>query len=205
MFELVDVGIFDDTGQACFTLTDAACSSASHWQPSHTVLLISKPLEWSLDKIPKLRMSSNTRVDVDPEMGDALWLRSLAQRLTKRDHVNPPFPEGGVSLQRFHDDGTDTCLVFDIQAAETAPLRMLFTLADIDELYACRYLCEPDITNDPPEHEQTPEVVHSIFENHTFAVHPANPRHRMLHRLHQRSDYIPQPRQQLQRQDAHVH
>src|SRR5687768_3623419 len=79
-FEVVDVGVFDDTGQACFTLTDAACSTASHWRPSHTVLLISKPLDWSLDTIPKLRMSQNTRLDVDPEMGAALWLRSLAQR-----------------------------------------------------------------------------------------------------------------------------
>jgi hypothetical protein len=51
-------------------------------------------------------------------MSDALWLRALAQRLTKIEHVNPPFPYG----------------VFDIEAAETAEVRILYNLADIDEL-----------------------------------------------------------------------
>ena len=34
-------------------------------------------------------------MDVDPFMIDAYWLRGHAQRLTKREHVNQPFPEGG--------------------------------------------------------------------------------------------------------------
>lgn len=42
-----------------------------------------------------LSLNANTRVDTDPNMSDALWLRALAQRLTKKEHVNPPFPDGG--------------------------------------------------------------------------------------------------------------
>lgn len=85
----------------------------------------------------KLSLNASTRVDVDPDMNDALWLRSLAQRLIKREHVNPPWPDGSESLEslRVEDHFADkTALVFDTQAAETAPVRILYTLADIDEL-----------------------------------------------------------------------
>ncbi|KAF1994902.1 hypothetical protein P154DRAFT_501038 [Amniculicola lignicola CBS 123094] len=114
--ELINIGVFDDTAEASLTLYGPMCTSASTWQPSHTVLLISNP-GWRIDRIAKLSLAANTRVDIDPEMSDALWLRSLAQRLTKKEHVNPPFPDG----------------VFDTAAAETAAVRILYTLADIDE------------------------------------------------------------------------
>ncbi|KAF2659653.1 hypothetical protein K491DRAFT_755187 [Lophiostoma macrostomum CBS 122681] len=114
--ELMSIGVFDDTAEATLTLCGAVCSSASHWQPSHTILLISHP-GWRIDRTTRLSLNGNTRIDVDPDMADALWLRALAQRLTKREHVNPPFPDG----------------VFDTEAAETAAVRILYTLADIDE------------------------------------------------------------------------
>jgi hypothetical protein len=50
-------------------------------------------------------------------MADARYVRALAHRLTKKEHVNPPFP-------------TD---VFDIEAAEEAPVRVLYKLSEIDE------------------------------------------------------------------------
>jgi hypothetical protein len=81
------------------------------------VLLISSP-GWRIDRSTNLSLNANTRVDVDPNLSDALWLRALAQRLMKKEHVNPPFPDG----------------VFDIEAAETAEVRILYNLADIDEL-----------------------------------------------------------------------
>jgi hypothetical protein len=50
-------------------------------------------------------------------MADARYVRALAQRLTKKEHVNPPF----------HTD------VFDVQAAEEAPVRVLYKLSEVDE------------------------------------------------------------------------
>ena len=81
-------------------------------------------------------------MDIDPAFNDAVWLRAFAQRLTKKDHVNPPFPERGMYI-----DGPCTCnlntdcgvfSVFDIEAAESSEVRILYTLADIDELYVSR-------------------------------------------------------------------
>jgi hypothetical protein len=44
-------------------------------------------------------------------------VRALAQRFTKKEHVNPPFPVD----------------VFDIEAAEQAVVRVLYKLSEIDE------------------------------------------------------------------------
>ncbi|KAF2705896.1 hypothetical protein K504DRAFT_413870, partial [Pleomassaria siparia CBS 279.74] len=114
--EFRSIGVFDDTAEACLTLYGALCASASVWQPSHTVLLISNP-GWRTGRTANLSVDANTRVDVDPNLGDALWLRALAQRLTKKEHVNPAFPDG----------------VFNTMAADTAEIRILYNLADIDE------------------------------------------------------------------------
>ena len=62
-------------------------------------------------------MNRETYVDVDPLMTDASWLRGHAERLTKHEHVNQAFPDG----------------VFDADEATSAEIRILFTLADIDE------------------------------------------------------------------------
>lgn len=51
-------------------------------------------------------------------MGDARRLRALAQRLTKKSHVNPPFPLS-----------TETTNAF-----EQATVKALYTLADVDEV-----------------------------------------------------------------------
>ena len=48
-------------------------------------------------------------------MGDAHRLRTLAHRLTRKEHVNPPFPN------------------IDVSGFETAPVRALYTLADVDD------------------------------------------------------------------------
>ncbi|KAF6232815.1 hypothetical protein HO173_009029 [Letharia columbiana] len=114
--EKVDVNVFDDTADAKLTLWGPHCSSPAYWKTSYTVLLITRPGLYG-DGRPLLSLTNNTHVDVDPCMTDAYWLRGHAQRLTKREHVNQPFPEG----------------VFDVEEAAESELRIVFTLADIDE------------------------------------------------------------------------
>lgn len=115
--ELVSLGIFDDTSEAVLTLYSTMCDSASLFVPSQTVLLISNP-GWRIDKTAKLTITSNSRVDIDPDMGDARLLRALAQRLTKKEHVNPPFSIPHTQVADF----------------EAASVKALYTLADIDSV-----------------------------------------------------------------------
>jgi hypothetical protein len=117
--ELISLGIFDDTSDGLLTLYSSMCDSASLFVPSKTVLLISNP-GWRIEKMAKLTLSGNSRIDVDPDMGDARRLRALAQRLTKKEHVNPPFPIADDMVEGF----------------ENAAVRALYTLADVDDV-AC--------------------------------------------------------------------
>jgi hypothetical protein len=50
-----------------------------------------------MDRKAKLSLNANTRVDIDPDIKDALWLKAFARRMTTKEHINPPFPEGGKS------------------------------------------------------------------------------------------------------------
>ncbi|KAI4651985.1 hypothetical protein J4E93_002182 [Alternaria ventricosa] len=115
--ELITLGIFDDTSDGLLTLYSSMCDLASLFVPSETVLLISNP-GWRIDKMAKLTISGNSRVDIDPDMGDARRLRALAQRLTKKEHVNPPFPIADDVVEGF----------------ENAAVRALYTLADVDDV-----------------------------------------------------------------------
>lgn len=112
--ELITVGIFDNTADAQITLYAPLCDSAAAFHPSQTILLISNP-GWRIEKTAKLSLNGNSRIDIDPDLSDAHRLRALARRLTKKEHVNPPFPN------------------VDVSDYATAPVRALFTLADIDE------------------------------------------------------------------------
>ncbi|KAF2825825.1 hypothetical protein CC86DRAFT_467442 [Ophiobolus disseminans] len=112
--DLTSLTIFDDTADASLTLYSSLCTSASSFRPSHTILLISNP-GWRIDKQAKLSLNANSRVDIDPDMSDARRLRALAQRLTKKEHVNPAFPD--IDTSDFAD----------------AAVRALYSLADVDE------------------------------------------------------------------------
>jgi hypothetical protein len=114
--ELLSLGIFDDTSDGLLTLYSSLCDSASLFTPSKTVLLISNP-GWRIEKTAKLTLSGNSRVDIDPDMGDARRLRALAQRLTKKEHVNPPFPITKTLVEGF----------------ENTIVKPLYTLADVDD------------------------------------------------------------------------
>ncbi|KAI8932169.1 hypothetical protein NX059_011051 [Plenodomus lindquistii] len=112
--------IFDNTADATLTLYSSLCSSATHLKPSHSILLISNP-GWRIDKTAKLTINANSRIDIDPDTGDARRLRALAQRLTKKEHVNPPFPIASTDLE------------IAVKEFKQAAQRPLFTLADIDD------------------------------------------------------------------------
>ncbi|KAF9700717.1 hypothetical protein EKO04_001890 [Ascochyta lentis] len=111
--ELLTLGIFDHTADASLTLYSGLCDSASSLQPSKTVLLISNP-GWRIEKTAKLSLNANTRVDIDPDVGDACRLRTLAQRLTKKEHVNPAFP------------------AIEVNSFQESPVRALYSFAEID-------------------------------------------------------------------------
>ncbi|KAF1921349.1 hypothetical protein BDU57DRAFT_438496 [Ampelomyces quisqualis] len=112
--ELITLTIFDDTADASLTLYSSLCDSARLFTPSHTVLLISSP-GWRIEKTAKLSLNANSRLDIDPDLSDARRLRSLAHRLTKKEHVNPAFPA-----------------IDGVKGYENAAVRVLYTLADID-------------------------------------------------------------------------
>ncbi|KAF1971037.1 hypothetical protein BU23DRAFT_537230 [Bimuria novae-zelandiae CBS 107.79] len=114
--DLISIGIFDNTADGYLTLYGSVSESASTWQPSHTVLLIANP-GWRIDRTAKLSLNANTHLHVNPNMADARYVRALAQRLTKKEHVNPPFPSD----------------VFDAKGAENAEVKALFKLREIDE------------------------------------------------------------------------
>lgn len=95
--ERVDVNVFDDTADAKLTLWGPLCSSPAYWKTSYTILLITRPGLYGEGR-PVLSLTNNTHVDVDPILNDAFWLRGHAESSTKREHVNPPFPEGGMCL-----------------------------------------------------------------------------------------------------------
>lgn len=93
--EKVDVNIFDDTADTTLSLFNCMTGCPSQWTPSKTVLLILNPhFKASLSR-PIMTLKSETLVDVDPVMADADWLRGYAQRLTKKECINPPFPKDG--------------------------------------------------------------------------------------------------------------
>lgn len=84
-----------------------------------------------------LSLTAETHVEIDPAIADAEWLRKYAHNLTKREHVNLAFPENGTSGGRclFRVGGEALIMiVFDVEQFKESQLRMLFTLADIDEL-----------------------------------------------------------------------
>lgn len=96
--DVVNVMVFDDTCEATLALYGRIAKSAADWKASYTILLLSSP-GFRSEKRPTLSINSNTYADVDPCMAEADWLRAFAQRLTTREVVNVPFPEGGTQVQ----------------------------------------------------------------------------------------------------------
>ncbi|KAL9585985.1 MAG: hypothetical protein Q9212_001204 [Teloschistes hypoglaucus] len=91
--ELLNVIVFDDTQEAMLSLCGGLTASAASWETGHTLLLLSNP-DFRIEKRLILCVNFVTQVDVDPNMKDAHWLRAFAQRLTMKEAINIPFPEG---------------------------------------------------------------------------------------------------------------
>ena len=114
--ELVNVIVLDDTAEATLALWGAVVASVDTWVPSLTVLLITYPNLSTRTGRPSLSLNANTHVDIDPDSPDAKWLRNFTQKQTRREHVNPAFPD----------------TLFDLEATLTSQVRILYNLADID-------------------------------------------------------------------------
>ena len=115
--ELAEIVLFDHTGEVRLTVWNEVIESAKSWVAGVTVLLISNP-GYRVSQYGKgsLGITSATMVDVEPEGADAEWLRRYAVGMTKKESLCLPFPEG----------------VWDVEAAEYGLVRMLFTLAELD-------------------------------------------------------------------------
>ena len=92
--EVADVSVFDDTFEATLALRGRIALSAADWNRSETILLLSDP-DLRIGEKSTICIKPGTHVDVDPSMSEAIWLRNFAQRLTKNEHINQLFPEGG--------------------------------------------------------------------------------------------------------------
>ncbi|KAJ5054049.1 uncharacterized protein L3040_000334 [Drepanopeziza brunnea f. sp. 'multigermtubi'] len=116
--EVCDIGVFDHSAECRMGLWGVQTESAKDWEPGRTVLLISNPLHKVLLYSGKgsVRIQSSSMVDVDPEFADAEWLRRYAVGLTRKESVKAVWPEG----------------LWDVEAAESGVVRMLFTLAELD-------------------------------------------------------------------------
>lgn len=117
--ELMDVQLFDHTGDVKITLWNELIESAREWVPGSTILLVSNPGH----KIPSYGggkatavVQFKTMVDVNPEFTEAEWLRKYALGLTKKESLCLELPDG----------------VWDIEAAEYGVNRLFFTLAELD-------------------------------------------------------------------------
>ncbi|KAN0077904.1 hypothetical protein V8E54_006208 [Elaphomyces granulatus] len=110
--EKVDIGVADQSGEAILTMFGRMAHSAQRWTPFSTVLLISRA-NWTLNS--RLSINSRTTIAVDPDIAELEQLRKSA--ISANSHVNQPYPEN----------------VFDVEALGLAPVKLKFTLADIDE------------------------------------------------------------------------
>ncbi|KAI5860239.1 hypothetical protein GGS23DRAFT_606989 [Durotheca rogersii] len=123
-FEMVEVGIFDETATCVLKLWEDKVTSSKSWVPNQTILLLSKPTcRVTADygsrggSSYEIGIGYNSIVDVDPQFPDADWLRGKVEALTKRESVYTPFPPD----------------VWDIELAIHGPSRILFTIADVED------------------------------------------------------------------------
>jgi hypothetical protein len=132
--DVVKVMVFDDTGEATLSLWRSMADSAQSWTAGHTILLITCP-GWRIDKKIWLSVTANTMFDVDPLIPDAFWLRGFSQRLTKREHPNPPFPtEGAMFFSWLYPILTNSPSAFDFVEFSKSAKKVLFSFAELDEL-----------------------------------------------------------------------
>ena len=97
VIEKIDIKVFDHTFDATLTLWGSVTPSASAWQASQTILLLTNA-GLRDGQHSTILIEGKTHVDVDPCVPDASWLRDYVHRLIKREHVNLPFPRNGMRM-----------------------------------------------------------------------------------------------------------
>lgn len=119
VMSLLEVVVFDDTAEMTLKLWDDTAVSARDWSPYNTILLFSGP-GFRVDSRGRgsLGMTHSTLVDVDPNFADANWLKNYAANIHKRDCVKQEFPHH----------------IWNLETAMRGIQRILFTIADVDEL-----------------------------------------------------------------------
>jgi hypothetical protein len=116
--DLLEVLLFDHTGEVRLTLWNDIIDSAKSWQPGKTILLISNPAyRVGYSGKGSIGLQHSTMIDVDPDFPDTEWLRRHAAGLTKKESLCLEFPEN----------------LWDVEGAEYGIQRILFTLAEIDD------------------------------------------------------------------------
>jgi hypothetical protein len=116
---LLEVAVFDETAEIVLKLWGDATLSAQDWKPGSTTLLFSSPgFRVEPHRHGTLGLMHHTFVDIDPDFADAQWLRNYAASLRRKKGVKQEFPEG----------------IWDVDVAVNGIHRVLFTIADVDEL-----------------------------------------------------------------------
>ncbi|KAK6841560.1 Nucleic acid-binding protein [Apiospora arundinis] len=118
---LVEVGIFDETATSVLKLWGDKSDSTQCWRPNQTTLLISSPSyrrNGHSNEVVSIGLGYSSMVEVDPDFPAADWLRRNVAKMMKMDSIVTPFPEG----------------LWDIRKTVQGPARVLFTLAEIEEM-----------------------------------------------------------------------
>ncbi|KAF8460287.1 hypothetical protein BDZ91DRAFT_851657 [Kalaharituber pfeilii] len=113
-----DVGIVDETAEGVLSFWGTLSSSNIQWQALETILLLTNPKVKLWNNKPQITIGKSTLIEVEPDIKDAKWLRDYVQRTFRRPALKYEFPENG----------------FDWDAKLTASTRVLYNLAEIDEL-----------------------------------------------------------------------
>lgn len=106
----LSVDICDQSCHATLTLYPPLLSSVCDWEASKTVLLVTSPMHV---RGGRLTTTARTQIEVNPDITEAGSLRRWVQR--ENCPVNESFPEN----------------MFHVEAIETSPLRLQFTLASL--------------------------------------------------------------------------
>ena len=119
-YNVVEVGIYDDTATSVLKIWQEKIPSAKAWEPNRTILLISQPtcsLTDSTNGRAEIGLGYSSMVDVNPNYSEAKWLRNKIQDMAKKESVIVPYPMG----------------TWDLQVAMYGPSTTLFSLAELEE------------------------------------------------------------------------
>lgn len=127
------MGVFDNTADAVVSIWGTQLlNSIEPWSPSQTILLITNA-RCSIGRRAYISITAASFIDVNPIFEDAEWLRNYIKGITRRQHANPQFPEGGP-YPKMLDERLLTRTVFDLDQWLRSDMKALFLLSDVDDL-----------------------------------------------------------------------